>query len=389
METCNVCGTSTRRPIEFGNVQICKTCFSKVNGSTWKREFDKFSDLETNRSIALQAVHREHFPSDVVFAVNAYFVAQREMIHVCDSCGAETRDVNKFGTKRICNRCYSKLEIEDWAEDDFDDNEELEECRKRILKIAQKKQYSSGIVDEINAYFNSKIEPDLLCCIDGCLGQKLKIYKDHCMLITSSHFDADELSERYERSQKQFNVSESMNILGTAASLISHTLPGGGLVRKGVKAAGSALTSASKSFSKTTSSAKIPLNVVPGTYKIDYSVYTSADFTPCGNHEDDIGFIRFYKKNDIGGARIFLFDCYNEEVQDGYKSICECMDEFEHKRELGQQLQQVLKEPNSTPSKRAVMDEIRELKVLLDEGVLTKEEFEFMKRDLLGMPLDD
>ncbi len=381
METCNACGKTTLLPEKFGNVNICKVCFLKIGGPFWKRQFEKMEDLEKNRNKALQAVHNEQFPADVVFAINSFFLEQWNAMQACNCCGAEVQTLKKFGETQVCQKCYSKLSVDTWLKHEFDDNEEVEECRKRILKIAQKNQYSSEILKEINLLFDAKRETDLVCCIDGGVEQKLKVYKNHCVLITSEWFDTEEMTKRYDRAQKHFKTADSMQVLGTAASLVSQMLPGGGLVKKGVQMAGSALTSAAKNMPAPTE--KKPLNVIKGKYRIDYGVFTTAEFQKCGDGEDAVGFIRFYKRNgNVNDTRVFLFEYNETKAEKGYKTICEGMDEFARRREMGQQGQQ-------TPQaiyQASIADEILKFKQLLDAGIITQEEFDYKKKELLGMP---
>lgn len=58
MAKCDVCGKTSILPEKFGAVNICKICFIKVNGLSWKRQYDGFEEAEKYRCVALENAHK-------------------------------------------------------------------------------------------------------------------------------------------------------------------------------------------------------------------------------------------------------------------------------------------------------------------------------------------
>ena len=49
MAKCDVCGKTSLLPEKFGEINICKVCFMKVNGPFWKHQYAKNEDAEKQR----------------------------------------------------------------------------------------------------------------------------------------------------------------------------------------------------------------------------------------------------------------------------------------------------------------------------------------------------
>ena len=74
MAKCDVCGKTSLLPEKFGEVNICKVCFMKVNGPFWKHQYAKNEDAEKQRCKALDAAHKQNFPQPVISAINDFFM---------------------------------------------------------------------------------------------------------------------------------------------------------------------------------------------------------------------------------------------------------------------------------------------------------------------------
>ena len=382
MAKCDVCGKTSLLPEKFGTVNVCKICFMKANGPFWKHQYDRHEDAEKHRGKALEAAHKHNFPQPVVSAINDYFVAQMNSMLTCDCCGMPVQHRQPLGKANICKECYGKINTSAWKATEYEDNEEVEKNREKILKIANKHGFPPVVIEGINKHFDSKIQKGLLYVIDGGEGQKLKVFVDHCVLITDDdEFDIDTVSVAYAKALKSGQPKESL-ITNSAAKSLARSVLTGGIVKAGISLATSAaINAAADKYAPE----KANFKVTKGSFKIDYHTYTYAERQKVGDCE--IGYIRFV--NGRSGCRqnddvLFFFDEDTSKLDKVYKAICEGIDAA---------AQPVIQEPPApqivsqaaTPTAASVADELLKFKQLLDIGSITQEEVDAKKKQLLEL----
>ena len=381
MAKCDVCGKTSLLPEKFGEVNICKICFMKANGPFWKRQYDRHEDAEKHRCKALEAAHKQNFPQPVVSAINDYFVAQMNSMLVCDCCGMPVQHRQPLGAANICKDCYGKINTSAWKATEYEDNEAVEKNREKILKIASKHSFPPIVVDGINKHFDSKIQKGLLYVVDGGEGQKLKVFVDHCVLITNDdEFNIDTISVAYAKALKSGQPKESL-ISNSAAKSLARSVLSGGIVKAGISLATSAaINAAADKYAPEKANFKVTM----GGYKIDYHTYTYAELQKVG--ECEVGFIRFV--NGKSGGRqsddvLFFFGEDTAKLDKAYKAICEGIDAAAQPviQEAPAPVQQAAPQPTAA----SVAEEILKFKQLLDMGAITQEEFEAKKKQLLGL----
>lgn len=382
MAKCDVCGKTSLLPEKFGTVNVCKICFMKANGPFWKHQYDRHEDAEKHRCKALEAAHKHNFPQPVISAINDFFVAQMDSMLTCDCCGMPVQHRQPLGKANICKECFGKINTSAWKATEYEDNEEVEKNREKILKIANKHGFPPVVVKGINKHFDSKIQKGLLYVVDGGEGQKLKVFVDHCVLITDDdEFDIDTVSVAYAKALKSGQPKESL-IANSAAKSLARSVLSGGIVKAGISLATSAaINAAADKYAPK----KANFKVTKGRFKIDYHTYTYAELQKVGNCE--IGYIRFV--NGRSGGRqnddvLFFFDEDTSKLDKAYKAICEGIDAA---------AQPVIQEPPApqiapqaaTTTVASVADELLKFKQLLDMGAITQEEFEAKKKQLLDL----
>jgi hypothetical protein len=381
MAKCDVCGKTSLLPEKFGEVNVCKICFMKANGPFWKRQYDRHEDAEKHRCKALEAAHKQNFPQPAVSAINDYFVAQMNSMLVCDCCGMPVQHRQPLGEANICKECYGKINTSAWKATEYEDNEAVEKNREKILKIASKHSFPPVVVDGINKHFDSKIQKGLLYVVDGGEGQKLKVFVDHCVLITKDdEFNIDTVSVAYAKALKSGQPKGSL-ISNSAAKSLARSVLSGGIVKAGISLATSAaINAAADKYAPEKASFKVTM----GGYKIDYHTYTYAERQKVG--ECEIGFIRFV--NGKSGGRqsddvLFFFGEDTAKLDKAYKAICEGIDAAAQPviQEVPTPVQQAA--PQAATASAA--DEILKFKQLLDMGAITQEEFDAKKKQLLGL----
>lgn len=382
MAKCDVCGKTSLLPEKFGTVNVCKICFMKANGPFWKHQYDRHEDAEKHRCKALEAAHKHNFPQPVVSAINHFFVAQMDSMLTCDCCGMPVQHRQPLGKANICKECFGKINTSAWKATEYEDNEEVEKNREKILKIANKHGFPPVVVKGINKHFDSKIQKGLLYVVDGGEGQKLKVFVDHCVLITDDdEFDIDTVSVAYAKALKSGQPKESL-LANSAAKSLARSVLSGGIVKAGISLATSAaINAAADKYAPK----KANFKVTKGSFKINYHTYTYAERQKVGDCE--IGYIRFV--NGRSGGRqnddvLFFFDEDTSKLDKAYKAICEGIDAA---------AQPVIQEPPApqiapqaaTTTVASVADELLKFKQLLDMGAITQEEFEAKKKQLLDL----
>lgn len=383
MAKCDVCGKNSLLPEKFGEVNICKVCFMKVKGPFWKHQYDRHEDAEKHRSKALEAAHMQNFPQPVVSAINDFFMAQMNSMLVCDCCGLPVQHRKPLGKANICKDCFGKINTSAWKVTEYEDNEAVEKNRAKVLKIASKNDFPPIVVEAINQHFDSKIQKGLLYVIDGGEGQKLKVFTDHCILITDDdEFDVDTTSVAYAKALKSGQPKESL-ISNSAAKSLARRVLSGGIVKAGISLATSAVIDAA---ADKYAPEKAKFKVTKGSFKIDYHTYTYVECQKVGNCE--VGFIRFVngKSGDCQTDDVlFFFDEDTAKLDKAYKAICEGIDAAAQPvvQELPAQ-QKPTAQPIATTAS-SVADEILKFKQLLDIGAITQDEYDAKKKELLGL----
>ena len=381
MIKCDVCGKTTLLPEKINGVNICKICFMKTSGFSWKHQYDTKEDAEKQRCSALTKAYDNNFPQPVIMAINQFFAAQMKAMISCECCGQMVMTLQDFGTAKICKQCFGKINTSSWKQNEYDDNETVEVNRRKTLEIATMNNFTQDVICEINRHFDTKIQQGLLFTISSNMGQKLKIFDTYCILKTTDSFDVEAMSIAYAKAQKNSQPKEGFLSNGTVKSLARGVMTGGILMAGINLATSTAINAAADKYVPEKSGFK----AVKGSYRINYADYKHVDYQPCRG--EDIGFIRFKRSLSEENGRdeiVFFFKSNNKKYENGYNKICECISNEQHLKyvtshEAPQKVEQV--KPTFVGS---VADEILKFKNLLDQGIITQEEFDRKKNELLG-----
>lgn len=373
MAKCDVCGKMSLLPEKFGEVNICKVCFMKVNGPFWKRQYTKNEDAEKQRCKALEAAHKQNFPQAAVSAINDFFMEQIEAMKKCDVCGQNVSVVQPLGEAHLCNSCYGKISNNDaWKEDDYSDNKEVETNRKKVLKIANKHGFPTIAIDGINKHFDSHIQVGLIDTVYG-ESQELKVFENRCVLETYGNFDDEEMEKRYAKLIRK--GSHSGLISNNVARAVVHGVMGGGIVKAGMSLAKSAIMDAAVG---TIAPDRASFKVRKGKVTLDYAIYDVVEFQKVLSigFEDELGYMRFRCSQQAGKEVIFFFT-NNYAAEEMYSYICNRIDAVKKK--------QLEKSTRQTKEHISAADELLKFKQLLDMGAITQEEYDAKKKQLLGL----
>lgn len=380
MAKCDVCGKTSLLPEKFGTVNVCKVCFMKINGFFWKHQYERYEDAEKYRCKALENAHKHNFPQPVITAINEFFVNQINTMVQCDCCGQPVQNLQLLSKAKICKQCFSKINTSAWKEVEYDDNEEVETNREKVLKIAIKNGFPPIVIEGINKHFDSKIQKGLICCIDGGNGQKLKIFETHCVLITTQNFDVETISISYGKALKSNQPKDNLFSNDAAKSLARSVLTGG-IIKAGISLATSAALNVA---ADKMAPEKGTFKVIKGSYKIDYNEYCHVNYQKRG--ENEVGFIRFRKSNtktDQGEDVIFFFNNDSVKIDNSLSSIRHGISQSNQEKIKNKYASNEQQMQSATTISAA--DEILKFKNLLDQGIINQEEFDAKKKQLLGL----
>lgn len=380
MAKCNVCEKISLFPERFGNINICKVCFLKINGFTWKRQYDKKEKVEKQRYKVLDNLKKHGFSQDVICAIDDFFINQINGMQSCDCCKQIVKQLETIGKANICKQCFKKINIPEWQQSEYEDNDEVEVNRQKILKIATKNNFPTVAIEGINLHFDSKIENGLVCSIDGGCGQTLKVFESHCILITDDDFQKEDMSVKYVKAIKRTQSGGvSFGSSATKALAFGVLMPGNTLLKAGARAVASAAISvAADKFI----AGKGSFKVIKGSYQINYRNYSFADIVSCGDKENDVGFVRFAAANGNTCDDIVFFIDYFSYDSNKLEKISPVINKG---IELAHQPQIVISSAQNQQTINSTADEILKYKNLLDVGAITQEEFDAKKKELLGL----
>lgn len=360
----------------------------KINGPMWKYvKFDRKETVEKQRKIALEAAAKQNYSPDLINEINRFFDNQFGSMDHCDACGDEVKNIFNIGSAKLCKKCYSKINKEQLNKKDFCNNQEVEDARTFILKIANKNNFSQMALKGINEFFDSKIEQGL---IDSVIGedQMLKAFEDHIELITYDSFDVEEMELIYSSIIRKSNsktpdlVSEGIN---AAQTVVSGVLRGRGLTGSVIKAGVGFIASSSVADAAVDkiSKVKTPFDYKIGKMELSYSDIDAIEYVALQqiNKDDQMGCIRITNSRHSNNYIVFFFDQYSASNSQKVYSIIK-----------GKRNDKIRTQDASVQSKSqvnsqigfSVADEILKFKQLLDMEVITEEEFESKKKELLS-----
>ena len=345
MAKCDICGGTTIRTEQIGDLCVCKGCIMKEHGFMFANKivWDAEEDTGSEKN---------------------FFLADSML--TCDCCGKPVQVCQAIGDADMCGRCYGELNAPKWISYKYDDNEQTEAHRAIILKMAKNRRMPAAVVDGINKHFDNKLQKDLICVLDGGMGQKLKVFKDYCVLLTQDSFDMENTSMQYAKVLKDKQKAEE-KLSNDTAKLFAKRVISGGIVKAGISLATSAAISAAADKYVPD---KKRIKVVKGAFKVDYRKYFYAEHQPIGDSE--IGFIQFVSRRTnekYSDDVLFFYNSNSEKITEAHKLICEGIDS----------VYQAATQVTST----SVADEIMKFKQLLDMGAITQEEYDLKKSQLL------
>lgn len=304
----------------------------------------------------------------------------------CEICNTETQLLSKIGRVKVCKTCARKLKLSTWMNVEFENNEEIEKKKKEILSIADEIEVPDNVKKAISTYFDKQLSDGVIHMLNGNEGQIIKVYEDHCEIITK--YISDETKKKYFK-MNGMSSFDFDNILSNidAGDVIMGLVGGGGIVKTGTKIAKNvAVKTAVNATKEKSQKGKRIFPVIEGKRIVKYNEYDIVKVRK--SDDDELGYMLIQNSkyaNDPDEDILFLFyptSSRNKKISMIQTMIREKMAEYQNNitKSESSKISDKLVGANSS-----VADEILKFKNLLDMGVITEEEFEEKKKQLLNL----
>ena len=341
----------------------------------------------------------------------------------CKQCGKIALLPKRFSNMVLCGKCASLVNYSEWSERIFKTKEDLAKKKEEIISLASSNGINKEIVDAISNYFNEFINDDFITSYDGKSGQKIYLFDKYYIINTKNDSTRDSLAEVFnsfdpkvidlenddDDDEELLSATEKLAI---AKNLLSKSIVSQGIstaVTLGVKQVEKEKREEKRDNAiakiRNENTRKIAFQIVVGDEKQYFSDFSKAEimtsnysdyelirFVPNGIKADEyyeckyffVNTSKLFKSKEIKQKVVFIRDIVNKQIKkylvkeekvEGSQNIPNCIAVNSNKTE----------EKKEETKKLDQFSEIRKYKELLDEGIITNEEFEKKKKSILKL----
>ena len=328
----------------------------------------------------------------------------------CIACGKSALLTTDFGNVSLCKNCASKVNISIWKNRDVSSLGELMTNKTNALQLANSNAFSGEAINAIEKYFDSYINAGYVTTINGKVGQILKIFGDYCIIDTKNEEKKSELASLFyyfADDDEDDEEEDDRTIFEKEKDSIVKGLLTGKIVQTGIGLAASAVidsqekekADAKKSRERRKKREKL---IVVGEDKINLKDFVQVDTYLIPNASK--GYLRFIPKgvtaNEYYACTYFFFNASNpferkkikahmDSIRDMLNERIGVIEKEQEKVAIEARVAQEVSVKNNmnvvSDSAKDAFEEIRKYKGLLDDGIITEDEFNKMKKALLGL----
>lgn len=326
----------------------------------------------------------------------------------CVSCKKVALMPSVIGKMTFCQSCALKLNTNSWKNRIFSSKDELTEKKITTLSSAKENGMSSESLEMINYYFEEYSDKGFFAAVNGKSSQTIKVFNDYLIVDTKDSMASNALSNIsycLDDDDDDDDEVDFFSILSSEKSNIMKGVMSGKFVQTGLSFATAAVIDQKEKTSERKSRERhknIDRLVTMGELKINYknldhvSIYSSNSaygcliFVPNGVSEKDFYACQYFVfdnsrpleskkiRQKLEQIKEFINDKI-EEIKENKRQI-EAKEKADAIKAEKEQQIKVLEQPKQSP-----FEEIRMYKELLDEGIITQEEFNLKKKEILGL----
>ena len=326
----------------------------------------------------------------------------------CVICGKTTLVPDHAEGMDICKVCSVKIKMASWyKKSGYTDMSHLQKCKQNALNEFAKANVPEDVSSKFIKVFTNEEENGFIRTIDGNYGQRLSLYRDFFIIETDDYFSYDERLEELKARRRSNMMVKSLKdsfsgALGSQSvtSALVGLVPGGKLVKAGAQLALGAISNASANTTAqiADSDARMAREVLPdkiifalGKKLIKYADVSNVEFFDAT--EDRAGILLF-QGNLIKDYMFFFSESKNKDVSSICSEITDKINEIEETKdvletkfvpETQSQSMQNNAESVQKPSIEDNIETIKKFKELLDAGIITEDEFQKKKMELLNL----
>lgn len=345
----------------------------------------------------------------------------------CVACGKNVLITNSMGNLTFCNNCASMINLSKWKKRDCETIDELICYKNNAIQSANQNGFPNDVIGNIEQYFDAYINAGYAAAFNGKVGQTLKIFADFCIIDTKSETKKNELMNRFYFEEEDDEEAEEEDIFFNAKNVgrIAKGFMSGRVVETSVGLAASAFANTKareqaeekrikiEQAKRRARRRKMEQLISVGERRVNLKDYIRVEsfngaseqisclrFVPRGLiQQDEYSYIYFFYNNTslvpfesrkIKQKIEMLRDMLNDRIT----RINTMIERKEvHEEKLQKEIETIVvnaanlkKEAgDQNKEKRDVFEEIRKFKELLDEGIITEEDFIKKKKELLGL----
>lgn len=318
------------------------------------------------------------------------------------SCGKTALLTTNFGNVVLCKNCGSLANVSAWSSRDFASMDELLNQKNDALQRATASNMAPAVIDEIVRYFDEYINAGFITSINGKAGQTLKVFESYCIITTKNDTKKTELENMFYQFDDDDDDDDDEILSSNDKRNLVKGLMSGKLVQAGIGAAVSATLNQQEKEKVAEKKSRerhknIEKLITVGERRVNLRNVSGVETFSRVNTAN--GYLRFINK---GARRNSLYDCeyffFNNSIPFESKKIKQKIDSIKNilserisviEREAEaiavQKQQRVADTPTAPQNKVDAFEEIRKFKQLLDEGIISEDEFNIKKKQLLGL----
>ena len=313
----------------------------------------------------------------------------------CRACGKTALLTTNFGNVILCKNCGSLVNVSGWKGRDFSSMSELVNKKNEVLQSANDSNMAQEIITEIASFFDEYINAGFVTTINGKAGQTLKVFANHCVVNTKSEGKKAELENMFYQFDDGDEDEDTLISVEDKKNLVKG-LMSGKLVQTGIGVAVSAtLNQQEKEKAEEKKYKSIERLISVGDRRIDLrNILCVETFSRINTANGYLNFVpKGVSANDLYRCEYFFF---NNSIPFESKKIKQKVEDVKNiindriasvEREIQQatiEAEQVVNQ-SGTQNGLDAFEEIRKFKQLLDEGIISEDEFNIKKKDLLGL----